>query len=206
MKTRSYLKFSAPLLVALALSTAANAAPSITGSIGFGPAPLSGVTLQDGLGNTTTSLAAAKGVKAWGTTQVTTVGGSFATFVAGTNTPAFSAPWVFNPSTPLPALWTITGSLAGGETFTFNLTSSSIVTQNASFLNVTGTGTMTGTGTTAYAATAGTFNFTIPSPGAGEQFTWTSSSAPVPDGGTTMALLGVSLLGLYGARRKFATA
>jgi hypothetical protein len=65
-------------------------------------------------------------------------------------------------------------------------------------LTLSGRGLISGAGYTATDGDwAGTFN------SGGGTFTWSASTA-VPDGGTTIALLGASLLGLYGARRKFA--
>ena len=199
MKTRSYSKLSASLLLALALGPAVNAAP-ISGTIAFASAVGSGLTLQDGSAVTTTDLTAAKGVKTWGTTAINGTSGAF-TVIPTATVPTLAAPWVFNPSTPLVGLWSVTG---GGETFTFNLLTSTIATQTSAFLSVTGTGMVTGTGTTNYTQTPGTWNFSTQAGATGGQFSWSAASA-VPDGGTTMALLGLSLLGLYGARRKFTT-
>lgn len=70
---------------------------------------------------------------------------------------------------------------------------------NAASLHVIGTGMVMGNG---YDPTPGTWSFTTQEPSAGNRFTFSASSA-VPDGGTTVAMFGFSLLGLYGARRKF---
>lgn len=197
MRTRSYLKLSAPLLLALALSTAAHAA-LISGTINFASAIGSGITLQKAGAASTTSLADAVGVTTWGTVAISGRDGAFSVIPLLT-VPTMAAPWIFNPSTPTLALWSVTG---GGETFTFNLSSSTIVNQTSSFLTVSGTGSMTGTGTTTYTTTPGTWFFSTQGSPVGGTFSW-SSSTTVPDGGTTMALFGFSLLGLYGARRKF---
>lgn len=198
MKEHSYSTLRASLLVALALGSAANAG-SITGSISFASDPntlINGLTLQDSGGNPTADLSNAFGVKTWGNASVNGTIGSFAVIDVGT-IPTMAAPWIFNPSTPLLALWSVTDN---GVTFTFNLTSSTIALQNAAFLSVSGTGTVTGTG---YTQTPGTWNFSTQEPDVGGKFTWSASAAAVPDGGTTMALFGLSLLGLYGAGRKF---
>ena len=183
MKRLSYLKVSASLLAAFALSSAANAA-FVTGSIDFAG---NGVALNGTLGTATQ-------VTSFGTTVVSQATGSFSPFVVAFSTPVtLTAPWSLNSGAVAP-FWK-----AGG--FTFNLTSSSIVTQNASFLNVKGTGVVFGNG---FSNTNGTWAFTIPNAGTNGVFTFASQTvaAPVPDGGTTMALLGLSLLGLYGAHRK----
>ena len=198
MKEHSYSTLRASLLVALALGSAANAG-SISGSMSFASDPntlINGLTLQDSAGNPTAVLSNAFGVRTWGNASVNGTTGSFAVIDVGT-VPTMAAPWIFNPSTPLLALWSVTDS---GVTFTFNLTSSMIAFQNASFLSVSGTGTVTGTG---YTQTPGTWNFSTQEPDVGGKFTWSASAEAVPDGGTTMALFGLSLLGLYGAGRKF---
>ena len=62
--------------------------------------------------------------------------GTFASIPAGTQAD-MAQPWIFNPSTPTPHLWSVAG-------FTFDLMSSTIMTQNAFVLAITGTGTVTG--------------------------------------------------------------
>jgi VPDSG-CTERM motif len=75
--------------------------------------------------------------------------------------------------------------------------------QTPNFLQATGTGTITN-GTD---SSSGLWTFTATDALGGAAcnsvFTFTSSTAAVPDGGTTMSLLGLSLLGLYGVRSKF---
>ena len=196
MKQIPHSIFKASLLLACALGSTANAA-KISGTIAFASAVNSGLTLQDGSGVTTTDLTAAKGVKTWGTPTITGTSGDFAVIPVVT-VPTITAPWIFNPSTPLPGLWSVT---SGGETFTFNLLSSTIASQTSAFLSVSGTGMVTGTGTTNYTQTPGTWNFSTQAGAPGGQFSWSAASV-VPDGGTTMALFGLSLLGLYGVRRR----
>ncbi|MEI6656047.1 MAG: VPDSG-CTERM sorting domain-containing protein [Verrucomicrobiota bacterium] len=200
MKPLSYLKLSASLLVALALGSATHAA-QISGSITIGSINPSGVTLQDGLGNPTVSLTSARGVKSWGNVSITGASGSFS-IIPNATTPLMTAPWIFTPSTPLVGLWSVTG---GGETFTFDLLSSTVATQTPDFLSVTGTGTVKGAGAITYTNTPGVWRFSTQAGDAGGLFSWSASTVatPVPDGGTTMALFGLSLLGLYGVHRKF---
>ena len=50
-----------------------------------------------------------------------------------------ATPWIFHPSTATPGLWSVGG-------FTFDLISATVVTQTATFLNITGTGTVSGNG------------------------------------------------------------
>ena len=93
MKTRSYSKLSASLLVALALTSAANAA-FINGVISF-----------SGQANLDSGLASATKVVSW--TAVTAdipITGDFLTYVTPGHTATFKNNWSLN-SGSLPALW-----------------------------------------------------------------------------------------------------
>ena len=92
----------------------------------------------------TNSLATATKVVTWfdvfhnaGFSSVTSGTGDFAGIAPGTS--AAMAQWTFNPSTPTPGLWSVGG-------FTFDLLSSTVVTQNASTLVITGNGIVSGNG------------------------------------------------------------
>jgi hypothetical protein len=61
-----------------------------------------------------------------------------------------AAPWTFNPSVAIPSAWSING-------FTFDLASSTVVTQTPNFLNISGVGTITGNG---FDATPAAWSFT----------------------------------------------
>jgi hypothetical protein len=93
--------------------------------------------------------------------------------------------------------------------FTFNLISSAIVLQNSQFLNVRLTGTASGNGfdTTDF---TGTFQVGNPAANGITTFTERMSFAPtpssVPDGGTTVLLLGMVCTGLVIIQRKTVTA
>lgn len=182
--------------VLFAFTSAAHAA-FITGSINFSSGAGGGVVLQDSAGNVTTNLAAATGIQSWPVTEVEEGSGSFDIVPDGASV-LFSPSWVFNPSIPKSPLWTI----AGPENFTFNLATSTIGFQNGSFLAIKGTGTLTGTN---FDPTPATWLFTTQGAAAEGKFSWSSSTVAVavPDGGTTIALLGGSLLGLFGLRHKF---
>ncbi len=184
-------------LVALIAFTSAAQADFITGSINFSSGAGGGIILQDSAGNVTTNLAAATRIQSWVFSEVEEGTGSFDTVLDGASV-LFAQPWVFNSSSPKSPLWTI----AGPENFSFNLASSTIAFQSRSFLAVKGTGTFTGTG---FDDTPGTWIFTTQGVAADSKFSWSSSSVAVAvaDGGTTLALLGGSLLGLYGLRRRF---
>ena len=121
--------------------------------------------------------------------------GDFSGIAAGTQA-TMAQPWIFNPSTPTPGLWSVAG-------FTFDLLSSTIVTQTSSFLNITGTGIITGNG---FDLTAGTWAFSVQSAGGRRlvefSFSANSNDNGVPDGGSAVALLGLALTGIEVLRRK----
>ena len=114
-------------------------------------------------------------------------------------------PFAWNPSSaPVTPLWKFTSA---GSLYSFNLASLSVVGQSSSFLNLTGVGTLTISGGT-YDPTPGNWSFTITSSTGGSapnfEFGFVSSTSAVPDGGSTVALLGCALVALGGLRRKLA--
>ena len=148
----------------------------------------------------TNSLATATRVVTWfdvfhnaGFSSVTSATGSFAGIAPGTSA-AMAQPWIFNPSTPTPGLWSVGG-------FTFDLLSSTVVTQNASTLVIEGTGTVSGNG---FDPTAMDWSFTTQSSGGrtGTTFSFSANGVAVPDGGSAVALLGLALVGVEVLRRK----
>jgi hypothetical protein len=115
--------------------------------------------------------------------------GTFMSFVVGS--PVTMAAYTFIPSTMTNGLWTVNG-------FTFNLTSSTVDTQNSKTLSISGTGTITGPA--GFDATPGVWQFTSQSPGGIDHSTFSFSAGTqalgVPDNGMTVMLLGAGLLGL----------
>jgi hypothetical protein len=170
-------------------------AATVTGDIDFG-----GKVAFD-----TKSLKTATKVVTWSTippaplmagfSTVTGVSGDFATYVNVGDAAAMAQPWTFSPSTPTLSLWSVGG-------FTFDLASSTIVTQTTTLLYITGVGTITGNG---FDPTEGTWSFTSYSyngSGAPENhFHFFANTTAVPDGGSAVALLGIALAGIEGARR-----
>jgi hypothetical protein len=105
------------------------------------------------------------------------------------------------------ALWSFYDA-GNGFTYSFFLTSDSVVTHNATTLQLSGTGDawITGVGSP-YLETAGTWTFTITTTPAQEnqaKFTFGSGTTDVgvPDGGLTIALLGLALTGVGALRMK----
>jgi hypothetical protein len=122
---------------------------------------------------------------------VSSASGHFAWFVGVGDTATFSAPWSFTSG--LAMLWTVDG-------FTFDLIASSIVFQGGGFLSVSGTGTITGHG---FTPTTGSWFFSAQDDPADGVFSFSGGTqGSVPDGGATVALLGLALAGIEGIRRK----
>jgi hypothetical protein len=129
--------------------------------------------------------------------NVSGTSGSFTSVPLGTFA-AFQTPYVFNPTTAYPTFWQVGG-------FTFNLLNSTVINQNAFFLEVRGVGIITGNG---FDPTPGTWSFTSTSSNGGSNntFGFAANTASIPDGGSALALLGIALVGVEALRRKFATA
>ncbi|HEX7654945.1 MAG TPA: VPDSG-CTERM sorting domain-containing protein [Verrucomicrobiae bacterium] len=182
-------KLAAVAAVAAAL-TQTSQATTITGNIGFsGSAQLNGA-----------DVASSSYVSAWvngngvNDNKVGLASGDFASLIGQTVT--LTSPWSF-VSSNFGTFWQVGG-------FTFNLASSSVASNAGGFLNIVLAGTVTGNG---FEATSFTGRVTIqdPSTANGNTFTYTESLSfqPVPDGGTTVLLLGSAISGLALLRRKF---
>ena len=143
-------------------------------------------------------------VSSWPFVYVVADSGSFGSVNPYTMVSMTSSSWTFSP-TPGQSLadaWNVGG-------FTFNFLTDS-ATQSGKFLDITGTGTISAAG---YTTT--TFTWTLaaetPASGGSSEFTFaatagapaggTSSGQPVPDGGLTVAFLGLALAGVEGLRR-----
>jgi hypothetical protein len=169
-------------LIALAMGVSAHAV-QIVGNITFkGGVELDAVSVND-----------ATQVTAWNDAQVQGRSGDFASTVTAGDSVSFFAPWLFN-SGAVPTFWNVGG-------FTFDLTSSSIQFQGGGFLSVSGTGSISGNG---FDATVGTWRFSTQDDAADGEFSFSSASRAVPDGGATVALLGLALAGLGLASRRLA--
>ena len=124
-----------------------------------------------------------------GFSTVFSVSGDLATTISVMDEAAMAQPWDFGSGGPQPGLWSVGG-------FTFDLASSTIVTQIPGFLNVMGIGSITGNG---FDPTLAQFTLTVTT--LGSQLVFGAITSPVPDGGTTVMLLGAALGALGLARR-----
>jgi VPDSG-CTERM motif len=169
--------------VATLVGFSASATP-ITGSIGFGGTYTQNGGIQGDL-STATSMSI-------NTVNIQNVTGSF----VGATSPSFATPILVNPGTGLTQLWQV---LVGALTYTFNVTSESQTFTSGTQLNLAGNGVISDNlGDSANGVWQLGFGVS------GDSFTWQSTSAAnVPDGGTTVALLGGALAGLGLLKRKF---
>jgi hypothetical protein len=188
MKTiNKWLKVAVPVAAVLAVAASVHADP-ISGSIGF-----TGTYLQNGgtVGNleTATSFSISS----------VTIDDPTGIFISATD-PTFFSPINVNPANNLlgEQLWTV---MIGSTTYTLDVNSESQTFTSESQLDLAGTGTF-GDGTLGD-ATGGTWQLQFGE--TGDSFTWNSTSATdVPDGGTTVLLLGAALSGLALVKRKLA--
>ncbi len=182
-------KSLAPLLAAVLLSCGLLApraqADPIQGHIDFG-----GTVTFD-----TMSLATATQVDLWNNSFVLQRTLNFRRTTRQGDPVSMTEPWIFTPSTPLPNLWTVGG-------FTFDLTSSVVLSQTPQFLNVRSTGILSGNG---FDPTPAVWTFTA-SRGDGanaDTFAFQSTTSAVPEA-STIAFLGIGALafGLGMVRRR----
>jgi len=193
--SKAFLITLAAGIISCGLFAQQASAQSITGDIDFS----GNVSFNTGDLATATSVTQFRDVGGMaGFLNVSGTSGSFTAIPLSTDA-AFTTPYVFSPSTPYNPLWTVT---SGGTTFSFQLLSSTIQSQSATFLNVTGAGILTGTG---FAPTPGMWSFTSTTSAGGRtdnKFGFAANTSAVPDGGSALALLGISLVGIQVLRRK----
>lgn len=115
--------------------------------------------------------------------------GSFAGIPAMVHV-TMTSPYIFNPTTPSPALWSVAG-------FTFDLTATTFLQQSSHGILIEGTGIIMGNN---FDPTPGIWSFSQQS-GKGTTLTFSATTSAVPDAGMTATLLGLGLAGLVGARR-----
>jgi hypothetical protein len=157
--------------------------------------PVSGMIAFKG-----TASVSSTGVNYWNNTEVAGVLG-FGGLVSTGDDVTMAAPLAFNNSSPVNSLWSV-------GNFTFNLTSSAVIFQGIGAVLVSGTGTISGNGfDTTYgtwtlytkipkftdAITTPIFSFTLPGCSVQTTDDSTGGGTRVPDGGTTLILLGLAL-------------
>jgi hypothetical protein len=173
----------------VALTQTLQAVP-ITGNIGF----------QGSVQLNTGSAATATQVINWLSPSVGVgASGAFSSILPGTSV-TFTAPWTF--ASGLSPLWSVGG-------FTFNLITSmetTTVVNGKGYINVSGSGTVVSTNPS-YDPTTLTWSFSTQDPSSGTvgglpTFTFSASANSIPDGGTTIMLLGAALSGVALLKRK----
>jgi len=191
------MKTSKILLViaaATALGLGAAQATLINGSITFG-----GSATMNGTSQTATQ------VNSFVNFHVEMSDGDFsaATFPdLVSTTVGVSGPWIFSPppGNAVSGLWSVAG-------FTFDLQQTVAVTRDPATLalDVMGVGTITGNG---FDPTPGEWHYTSQDPASRGFFSFSAGTAvsPVPDGGSTVALLGAALFAVGALRARFAKA
>ncbi len=163
-------------------------------------APITGsITFSGGVQLNSSSAGTATAVLSWFTEAgvmpaVSSTSGTFESVPIGTIA-NFTNNYQFNMVGAF-LLWQVGG-------FTFTLNQSNIVFQGPGFVTVQGFGTLAGNG---FDPTAGIWRFTSQDPAAGTPPTFSFSASTqalgVPEGGATLALLGLGLAGVAGLRHK----
>jgi hypothetical protein len=198
------MKYKVPIITAitaLGMAVASHAA-QINGNITFA----GGVQLDTGSAATATQVTAWHGPGGVGDPIVISSSGDFAIVLPLTSV-AFTAPYSF-VSGPHPALWSVPA--VGG--FVFDLISSGITSQGTSpegegFVTASGMGTITHP---LFDPTPGTWSFSTQDPSAANggpaifSFSASTHARPqVPDGGSTLMLLGAGFAAMGFFARRF---
>lgn len=175
-------------LVSYGLSSPRANAVQITGDIDF----QGNVTLDTNSFGTATSVIQFRNGQTGvaGGLTVTDATGSFSSITLGSFA-AFATPYSFRPGSPYPNFWQVGG-------FNFNLLSSTVVTQNAFFIEVHGTGIVTGNG---YDPTPGTCLFSVFTDNGATRAYGNFAPAALPEGGSALLYLGMALIGLESFHR-----
>jgi VPDSG-CTERM motif len=188
MKTKNkWLKVAGSAAAVLAVAASVHADP-IVGSVGF-----TGTYTQNGGSQGDLATATSFTIDSVSIENPTGV-------FTGASDPTFYSPITVNPANNLldESLWTVQ---IGGVTYSLLVGSETETFVSGVQLDLSGTGTFENT--TAADDTAGTWQLQFGVSGA--SFTWDATSATnVPDGGTTVILLGAALSGLALVKRKLA--
>jgi hypothetical protein len=187
---KSIIKYIAVVAAVAAITGSVQAVP-ISGVIGF-----SGTATTDNA-----NAASSTEVLSWGNNAIGLHSGTFST-LSGAATVALASPWFFN-SGAKSGFWVVTD---GANSYSFNLSSSSVFSSSATSITVVLAGTVVssiaGLDPTAF---SGSFTLQNPSVNNGNRtysYTESISFNSVPDGASTVLLLGSALSGLALIRRK----
>ena len=194
MKNKIMILVGAAALFALAQTT--QAVP-ITGAIGF----TGNANLNTGTASTATTVVSWSGSTTANPT-VTSDSGTLASLISPGTQIVFNAPWNFTVSAPIIPFWSVLGT--PGINFQLSSSTYSRGTIGANpYVAISGTGLLNAPG---YDATVWSFSVTFQDPAtvpANQTFTFSASQNSVPDGGTTVMLLGAALSGMALIKRKF---
>ena len=180
----------------LALAQTTQATP-ITGAIGF----TGNANLNTGSAATATTVVSWSGSTTANPT-VASDSGSIATIITPGTQIVFDAPWNFTVSSAISPFWNVLGTPG----INFQLSSSSFtrgIQGGNPYVAISGTGILNAPN---YDATVWSFSVTFQDPASvpdAQTFTFSASQNSVPDGGTTVMLLGAALSGMALIKRKF---
>jgi hypothetical protein len=170
--------------------------------------PISGTISMGGeLNLDNSSFSSATEVTSWPLVYVVADSGSFNSVSPMSLVTMSSSPWVFSPApgVALNSLWSVGG-------FTFNF-SSDTVSISGNFLDISGNGTITDSSSDS-AAFVWNLSLEQPTTGGPTEFTFSAGTTAaggggtgnVPDGGLTLAMLGIAFAGIEIFRRKLGKA
>jgi hypothetical protein len=192
--TKTILAVLATGLISCALFSQQAQADPIVGTITFGGA----VTFDTNSASTATAVTAWHGANGLGNPYVIDADGSYLPFVTpGSGVTFAPQTWFFNTAVPIVNFWSVGG-------FHFELTASSIFSHPMGGVIVNGHGWITGNG---FDRTYGTWSFTTQDPTSGQpaRFSFSAAVGSVPDSGSTVAFLGLALVGVEALRRRMRT-
>ena len=177
----------------LALAQTSNAIP-ITGSIGFS----GNANLNSGTAATATT------VTSWSSTTVLSDAGIIASLLPGGTSVTFAQPWNFTVSSLINNFWQVASVPIGFDLQSFTFTRGTL--GGNPYVAIAGTGLIHTTAAGGiYDPTLWDFSVTFQDPAsvpANQTFTFSASQHSVPDGGTTVLLLGAALSGMALIKRK----
>jgi hypothetical protein len=179
---KTILAFLTVILTTCCLLCQQAHAQAIVGNITFAGS----VSLDSASVNTATQVTAWHGLASGDLPQVQSRDGTFTAqgVMPGDGT-TFAAPWSFNTVSAIPNFWSVDG-------FSFELTSSTIITQGSGGLHVAGSGIVSHAN---FTNTPGTWNFTTQDPSADSKFSFSAATASIPEA-STIALFAIGLLGM----------